>query len=29
MAITGRGFRTITYTYRVFRHGSLVIGGWS
>jgi len=28
MVITGRGFRTLTYTYKVFRHGSLVIGGW-
>jgi hypothetical protein len=28
MVITGRGFRTLTYTYKVFRHGSLVIGAW-
>jgi poly(3-hydroxybutyrate) depolymerase len=28
MVITGRGFRTLTYTYKVFRHGSVVIGGW-
>ena len=28
MVITGRGFRTLKYTYKVIRHGSLVIGGW-
>jgi hypothetical protein len=28
MVITGRGFRTLKYAYKVFRHGSLVIGGW-
>jgi poly(3-hydroxybutyrate) depolymerase len=28
MVITGRGFRTLTYTYKVFRHGSVVIGAW-
>ena len=28
MVITGRGFPTLTYTYKVFRGGSLVIGGW-
>ena len=28
MVITGRGFRTLTYTYKVFRHGSLVTGAW-
>ena len=28
MVITGRGFRTLTYTYKVFRHGGLVIGAW-
>jgi len=28
MVITGHGIRTLTYTYRVFRHGRLVIGGW-
>ena len=29
MVITGRGFRTLTYTYKVFRHGSLVFGSWA
>jgi hypothetical protein len=29
MVITGRGFRTLTYTYKVFRHGSLAIGYWT
>jgi len=28
MVITGRGFRTLKYTYKVFRHGSVVIGAW-
>jgi hypothetical protein len=28
MVITGRGFHTLKYSYKVFRHGSLVIGGW-
>jgi len=28
MVITGRGFRTLTYTYKVFRGGGLVIGSW-
>jgi hypothetical protein len=28
MAITGRGFRTLKYTYKVTRAGGLVIGGW-
>jgi len=28
MVITGRGFRTLRYSYEVLRHGSLVIGGW-
>jgi hypothetical protein len=28
MVITGRGFRTLRYTYEVFGHGSVVIGGW-
>ena len=28
MVITGRGFRTLKYAYKVFRHGTLVIGGW-
>lgn len=28
MVITGHGFRTLTYTYKVFRHGSVVIGSW-
>jgi hypothetical protein len=28
MVITGRGFRTLTYTYKVFRGNGLVIGGW-
>jgi hypothetical protein len=28
MVITGRGFRTLTYTYKVFRTGSVVIGSW-
>jgi len=28
MVITGRGFPTLTYTYKVFRGGSLVIGSW-
>jgi hypothetical protein len=28
MVITGRGVRTLKYTYKVFRHGSLVIGAW-
>jgi len=28
MVITGPGFRTLTYTYKVFGHGSLVIGSW-
>ena len=29
MVITGRGFRTLTYKYGVFRNGSVVIGGWT
>jgi hypothetical protein len=29
MVITGRGFHTLTYTYKVFRHGSLAIGYWT
>jgi hypothetical protein len=28
MVITGRGFRTLRYTYKVFGHGSLVFGAW-
>lgn len=28
MVITGRGFRTLTYTYKVFRQGGLVTGAW-
>jgi hypothetical protein len=28
MVITGRGFRTLTYAYKVFRAGSVVIGSW-
>jgi hypothetical protein len=28
MVITGRGFRTLRYTYKVTRAGGLVIGGW-
>jgi hypothetical protein len=28
MVIIGHGFRTLTYTYKVFRHGGLVIGSW-
>ncbi len=28
MVITGRGFRTLTYTYEVFGHGSAVAGAW-
>jgi hypothetical protein len=28
MVITGRGFRTLIYTYKVSRGGNLVIGGW-
>jgi len=28
MVITGRGFRTLTYTYQVLRGGGLVIGSW-
>jgi hypothetical protein len=28
MVITGRGFRTLKYTYEVFGHGSLVNGAW-
>ena len=28
MVITGRGFRTLKYTYEVFGHGSLVNGTW-
>ena len=28
MVVTGRGFRTLTYTYKVFRGGRLVFGGW-
>jgi len=28
MVITGRGFRTLTYTYKVIRTGGFVIGGW-
>jgi hypothetical protein len=29
MVITGRGFHTLKYTYKVIRAGSFVIGGWS
>jgi hypothetical protein len=29
MVITGRGFRTLRYTYKVTRAGGLVIGGWT
>ena len=28
MVIAGRGFRTLTYTYKVFGHGSFVAGAW-
>ena len=28
MVITGRGFRTLKYTYKVTRAGGFVIGGW-
>jgi hypothetical protein len=28
MVISGRGIRTLTYTYKVFRGGGLVIGAW-
>jgi hypothetical protein len=28
MVISGHGFRTLTYTYKVFRNGSVVIGSW-
>jgi hypothetical protein len=28
MVITGRGFRTLKYTYKVSRGGGLVFGGW-
>jgi hypothetical protein len=28
MVITGRGFRTLTYTYKVFRGNGLVVGSW-
>jgi hypothetical protein len=28
MVITGRGFRTLRYTYKVFGHGSFAAGGW-
>jgi len=29
MVISGHGIRTLTYAYKVFRGGSLVIGAWS
>jgi hypothetical protein len=28
MVITGHGFRTLTYKYKVFRGGGMVFGGW-
>jgi hypothetical protein len=28
MVISGHGIRTLTYTYKVFRNGSLVDGSW-
>jgi hypothetical protein len=28
MVISGHGFRTLKYTYKVFRSGSLVFGSW-
>jgi hypothetical protein len=28
MVISGHGFRTLTYVYKVLRGGGTVIGGW-